>query len=225
MVTPQKCGDVYWYDLLPSTTPSSQRNSAGSHSTNSNHSTAPSSSSSPYQNLGTMSDHETYDTPKPSVHISYESSRLWSRTPPQQSRVDDSYDIPRPSPGLLSQHNITPSSSNSSLMTSASDSLSLSSSNRSSMANMQDYDVPRRNPQSIRSATPQTTTTAHGAYDIPPPGGVPPSQSHQSLPPYYQVQPHRQSADGPKKELPLELSSALETLNKLQNEATSAVTR
>lgn len=174
-----------------------------------------------------MSDHETYDTPKPSVHISnFESSRHWSRTPPQQSRPDDSYDIPRPSPGLLSQHNITPSSSNSSLLTTASDSLSMSSSNRSSMANMQDYDIPRRNPQSInRSATPLTPAN-HGTYDIPPAGGVPSSQSHQSLPPYYQVQLNRQTTvDVPKKELPLELSSALETLNKLQFEATSAVTR
>lgn len=180
VITPLKCGDVYLYDLLPSTP-------------NRNH--------SPYQNLSTMSDPDTYDTPKPPVHINYDSPRPWSRTSPQSARLDDSYDIPRPIT-LLSQQNITPSSSNSSLLTS--DSLSLSSSNRSSLANMPDYDIPRRQPASIRSTTPSVTSIAsHSTYDIP------------------QIQSQKE----PKRELPLELSSAMETLVKLQNEATGAVTR
>lgn len=182
VVTPQKCGDVYLYDLLPT----------------------PNRNNSPYQNLLTMSDQDTYDTPKPAVQINYDSPRSWSRTPPRDNRLDDSYDIPRPST-LLSQHNITPSSSNSSLLTS--DSLSLSSSNRSSLANMPDYDIPRRNPASIRSLTPSTPMSqTPSSYDMP------------------LIQNQNQS-NQTKKELPLELSSALDTLAKLQNEATSTISR
>lgn len=209
---------------------------------------------------------DTYDTPKPAVHISFDASQraAWGRAPQQQHNAtvaanqmaagtprgeDSSYDIPRPSPGLLSQHNITPSSSNSSLLTTTSDSLSLSSSNRSSMANMPDYDIPRRHPMSAVPASPQsmvatpTSATvpptmmmsgANSTYDIPQltAGGT---GSHQS--PFYgtenqsrhsmvQIQATPAAVVQTKtKELPLELSSALETLNKLQNEATSAVTR
>ncbi|XP_037042594.1 breast cancer anti-estrogen resistance protein 1 isoform X1 [Bradysia coprophila] len=184
VVTPQKCGDVYLYDLLPT----------------------PNRNNSPYQNLSTMSDQDTYDTPKPAVQINYDSPRSWSRTPPRDNRLDDSYDIPRPS-NLLSQHNITPSSSNSSLLTS--DSLSLSSSNRSSLANMPDYDIPRRNPPSIRSLTPSAPaqmSQANSSFDIP---------LIQNQGPIITT----------KKELPLELSSALDTLAKLQNEATSTISR
>lgn len=150
-----------------------------------------------------MSDQDTYDTPKPAVQINYDSPRSWSRTPPRDSRVDDSYDIPRPS-NLLSQHNITPSSSNSSLLTS--DSLSLSSSNRSSLANMPDYDIPRRNPPSIRSLTPSASTQM--------------SQTNSSF-----DMTQNQENPAKNKELPLELSSALDTLAKLQNEATSTISR
>lgn len=146
-----------------------------------------------------MSESETYDTPKTPVHINYDSPRSWSRTPPQNSRADEAYDVPRPIT-LLSQQHITPSSSNSSLLTA--DSLSMSSSNRSSLANMPDYDVPRRHPPSIRSMTPSLSLSSHQSnYDIP--------QAHKTV----------------KRELPLELSSAMETLVKLQNEATGAVTR
>lgn len=184
VITPQKCGDVYLYDLLPT----------------------PNRNNSPYQNLSTMSDQDTYDTPKPAVQINYDSPRSWSRTPPRDSRLDDSYDIPRPS-NLLSQHNITPSSSNSSLLTS--DSLSLSSSNRSSLANMPDYDIPRRNPPSIRSLTPSASTQmsqTNSSFDIP-------------------LIQNQSQVNSTKKELPLELSSALDTLAKLQNEATSTISR
>lgn len=154
-----------------------------------------------------MSDSDTYDTPKPTVHLNYDSPRSCSRTPPQHqnSRLDDAYDVPRPLT-ILSQHNMTPSSSNSSLLLTP-DSLSLSSSNRSSLANMPDYDIPRRFPHAMRSATPLATALSHtpqSTYDIP-----------QAV----------QARSQPKKELPLELSSALETLAKLQNEATGAITK
>jgi enhancer of filamentation 1 len=191
VLTPQKCGDVYLYDLLPTTT----------------------RGQSPYQNLSMMSSDssETYDTPKPALHINYDAPRAWNRTPTsRESRYDDqSYDIPRPVASLLSQ-NLTPSSSNSSLLTS--DSLSLSSSNRSSLANMPDYDIPRKHPTSIRSTPPPSMmgqsmmSSTQSTYDI----------------------PHAQNQNTHKsqqKVLPLELSSALETLAKLQNEATLAVAR
>ncbi|XP_055602048.1 breast cancer anti-estrogen resistance protein 1 isoform X2 [Uranotaenia lowii] len=247
VLTPQKCGDVYLYDLLQT----------------------PTRVSSPYQQHSASADTlDTYDVPKPAVPISYDTARVWSRTPPHYSynqnhpqsphtpnqhhhlnyphhqpphfnyRMEESYDVPRPVNNLLAQQNLTPSSSNSSLLTS--DSLSLSSSNRSSLANMPDYDVPRRNPISVRSTPPppqqqhqQGPGTPHSqcgigsstsanfsnkslsmsmssftssTYDVPP---TPLHQQHQQTP----------------KELPLELSSALETLARLQNEATSAVSK
>lgn len=181
VVTPQKFGDVYFYDLLPQQTPN--RNS-------------------PYQNLSTMSDSETYDTPRPTVHsINYDSPRPLSRQ--SCNRLEESYDVPR-AVSILSQQNMTPSSSNSSLLLTP-DSHSISSSNRSSLANMPDYDIPRRHPSSIRAMTPATPTLSiHSTYDIPPA-----NQPKMLI----------------KKELPLELSSALETLAKLQNEVTGAITK
>lgn len=205
VVTPQKCGDVYWYDLLP----------ASAAATAAHH-----RNQSPYQNLSTMSDSDTYDKPKqiapaPFQPTNYDSPRAWSRTPTKDLRLDDSYDVPRPS-NLLAQHNITPSSSNSSLLTS--DSLSLSSSNRSSLANMPDYDIPRRNPPSIRSSTP--LSSAQSTYDQLP--SHQPQQHHNQHTTTHHHPPPNEIA---KKVLPLELSSALDTLDKLQNEATSAITR
>lgn len=147
VLTPQKCGDVYLYDLLPT----------------------PTRGNSPYQqqphSYPTPDALDTYDVPKPAVPINYDTPRAWSRTPPHYShhhhypsphsphtpnllhqqhpghlhfnyRMEESYDVPRPVNNLLAQQNLTPSSSNSSLLTS--DSLSLSSSNRSSLANMPD---------------------------------------------------------------------------------------
>lgn len=206
---------------------------------------------------------DTYDVPKPAVPINYDTPRAWSRTPPHYShhhhypsphsphtpnllhqqhpghlhfnyRMEESYDVPRPVNNLLAQQNLTPSSSNSSLLTS--DSLSLSSSNRSSLANMPDYDVPRRNPVSIRSTPPpplpQAPATPHSqssgifssnhsvsmssftssTYDVP----QTPLHHQQQQMPHIPLPP---------RELPLELGSALETLARLQNEATSAVSR
>ncbi|XP_050096180.1 breast cancer anti-estrogen resistance protein 1 isoform X2 [Anopheles aquasalis] len=297
VLTPQKCGDVYLYDLLP---PSSTRGS------------------SPYQQQPPpplpplhqqVDGSETYDVPKPAVPVTPGGTPLdphqhqlllqqqrgsWIRTPtglppygshllllhqqsihstssnsssslsfhhhhhhhhhhhPQQQqqhpyphggppggtfRMEESYDVPR---SLLSQQqHLTPSSSNSSLL--MSESFSLSSSNRSSLANMPDYDVPRRNPVSVR-ATPPPPAGAPGTGPTP---GTPLSASfttsHHSMsmssfssmstydvPPAQQQQLLATSKAAhlvTPKELPLELSSALETLARLQNEATTAVTR
>lgn len=179
---PQRCGEVYLYDLLPKT---------------------PNRSSSPYQNLSIMSDSQAYDTPRPAVQsMNYDSPRPWSRTSQPNSRLDESYDVPR-SISILSQQNMTPSSSNSSLLTA--DSHSMSSSNRSSFANMPDYDIPNPNPNHGRSCSLTPTTSVHfqSTYDIP-------------------TNPPKMTAI---KELPLELSSALDTLAKLENEATCSINK
>lgn len=160
---------------------------------------------SPYQNLFRMSDSETYDTPRHVHSTNYDSPRPWSRTSQFSGRMEESYDVPR-SVSILSQQNMTPSSSNSSLLTP--DSHSISSSNRSSLANMPDYDIPRRyiNP-AIRanSITPTSSIHFQRAYDIPP------IMQHKPVPAI--------------KELPLELTSALEILAKLESEATGAINK
>jgi len=177
------------------------------------------------------SEFETYDIPKPAtpVQLNYDASR-GVRTPTSGSALgarfdslksvaasmsieEESYDVPRP---LLQQqqqqqqqHTLTPSSSASSLLTSDSLSLSFSSSNRSSLANMPDYDIPRRNPLPVRPHPRPHACT----YDF-------------SLPPLLeQEQRHVPAAVNATKELPLELNSALETLAKLQSETTTAITR
>lgn len=151
-----------------------------------------------------MSDSETYDTPRPVQSMNYDSPRPWSRTSQFSNRHEESYDVPR-SVSILSQQNMTPSSSNSSLLTP--DSHSMSSSNRSSLANMPDYDIPRRFPNTMRpisTLTPTTSLHFQGAYDIP----ISNQQKMSAI-----------------KELPLELSSALETLAKLECEATGAINK
>lgn len=151
-----------------------------------------------------MSDPEAYDTPRPAQAMNYDSPRPWSRTSQLNSQMEESYDVPR-SVSILSQQNMTPSSSNSSLLTA--DSHSISSSNRSSLVNMPDYDIPRRFPNSSRSSTSLTPTSSihfQSTYDIP-------------------------ISNQPKvvaiKELPLELTSALDTLAKLEGEATVAINK
>uniref|UniRef100_A0A336LZY3 Breast cancer anti-estrogen resistance protein 1 n=1 Tax=Culicoides sonorensis TaxID=179676 RepID=A0A336LZY3_CULSO len=205
VITPQKCGDVYLYDLLP--TPIRG---------------PPSSSFSSLLLTPTSmsSDQDAYDIPKPATPVNYDMPRPMSRSTPirdvTQARGEESYDIPRPVTNLLSQHNSTPSSSNSSLLTSD---FSMSSSNRSSLA-MPDYDIPRRNPQGFLRQTPpppHTPGTPLSTYDTP---------HHMSSSQLQQVPQQTQHiACSTKKELPLELSSALETLDRLQTEATTAVTR
>lgn len=167
-------------------------------------------------------------TPPPSSLISRHSHQ--NSLPKLQ---EEAYDVPRPSPNIkmlrqLQQSNLTPSSSNSSLQLSDSLGSSISSSNRSSFANSytMDYDVPRRNPipvkkpyplptsASIRSLCPSpspssTTTSGLATYDLPLPNPKLVLNKNDIVP----------------KELPLELQPAIETLDKLQNEAITSITR
>lgn len=221
VITPQKYGDVYLYDLLPSSNANSRINSP-----------RPSLTSS------ISFDADSYDIPKPAVAVANNENlrpkhhglsrhsvlSTSSTATSLLSRMDDSYDVPRPSSNLGNSH-MTPSSSNSSLFTSDSLSLSFSSSNRSSLANMPDYDIPRKQPMSVKRRTPP-----------------PPSQSQSILSlksidlnseSYDVPSPHMQNLSAmqsPKKliiikELPLELSSALDALSRLQNEAITGVTK
>lgn len=191
---------------------------------------------------GNGSEFETYDIPKPAtpVPLNYDGpGRQGVRTPTTGSALgarfdslksvgasmsieEESYDVPRP---LLQQqqqqpqHTLTPSSSASSLLTSDSLSLSFSSSNRSSLANMPDYDIPRRNPLPVRHQRPHAAS-----YDFP---LLPPLQEQDQQ---QQRMSTHQPTNGSQalsstKELPLELNSALETLAKLQSQTTQAITR
>lgn len=115
----------------------------------------------------------------------------------------DCYDVPRPLQPL------TPSSSASSLTNDG----SLSGSNRSSLA-APDYDIPRpRLPAHQSSASTQSSR-----HNTPVP--------HTPTPPPSLHQQSQQIYDVPiSKELPLELESALEGLQRLQGEAGSAIAR
>ena len=172
-------------------------------------------------------DADCYDIPKPAVPVVNENHRFRNALSRQSIlstsstanslllRMDDSYDVPRPSSNLGNSR-MTPSSSNSSLLTSDSMSLSLSSSNRSSLANM-DYDVPRKHLSNKRTPPPQSQSIlslksvdlGSENYDVPSP------HINMNSPKRFE----------PMKELPLELSSALDTLSRLQNEATVGVTK
>lgn len=181
MITPKRFNDVYLYDIPP---------------------TRCSPVSLPAQSPGISprdpSASDCYDVPPRAIPVNNENFRSCPRCSPApppscaspigRDIGGEAYDIPR----ALNTHpsQLTPSSSASSLTAD-----SLSSSNRSSVANMPDYDVPKpynRGPQLVLHP-PQHV------YDIPP---------SQML-----------------KELPLELSSALENLERLQTETTSAITR
>ncbi|XP_070492459.1 breast cancer anti-estrogen resistance protein 1 [Chironomus tepperi] len=212
VITPQKFGDVYLYDLLPSNA-NSRLNSPG-----------PSITSS------LSFDADNYDIPKAAIPVNNDIIRqprhqgisrhsvlsTSSTATSLFSRMDDSYDVPRSSSNL---GKMTPSSSNSSLLTSDSLSLSFSSSNRSSLANMPDYDIPRKQPVSIKRTPPPPQSQSilslksldlnSENYDVPSP--------HVNI--------HSPKKLGIVKELPLELSSALDTLSRLQNEATISVTK
>lgn len=138
-----------------------------------------------------------YDIPPRAVPVSYDAPRNCSRCSPAPSCASptnrdsgDSYDIPRPI--LPHPNHLTPSSSASSLTTGD----SLSSSNRSSVINIPDYDIPRSHPRGAHLVL----HPAQQLYDVP----VPNPQM---------------------KELPLELSFALDSLEKLQNEVTSAISK
>nr|CAH7731180.1 unnamed protein product [Callosobruchus chinensis] len=106
----------------------------------------------------------------------------------------DAYDVPRPLTAGQQLIQLTPSSSASSLTTTD----SFSSSNRSSLANMPDYDVPKPISRVVQ----------------PPPISHP----HPAAPLNYDVPSQI-------KELPLELNSALENLERLQTDTTSAISK
>ncbi|XP_067646575.1 breast cancer anti-estrogen resistance protein 1 isoform X2 [Eurosta solidaginis] len=218
------------------------------------------SNQSIYQNISIMSaaagsangnDFETYDTPKPPTPVNYDCPKNMCRTPTQLRFGDalqlnmkvcstpiqeESYDVPRPLNNALIQHQntLTPSSSNSSLLTSDSLSLSFSSSNRSSLANMPDYDVPRRNPLPVRAVQQQQEQLLlqqkqHQPLQIMNGSGVSfdfPLASNVNTPIAEKTSPNAAlMAAAATKELPLELCSALYTLDKLQTEATNAITK
>lgn len=211
------------YDLLPSTPTSTASCSSFANSRL--------NSPGPYMNQSMISsisfDADCYDTPKPAVPVNNENFRARNAISRQSIlstsstatssllRMDDSYDVPRPASNLGNSR-MTPSSSNSSLLTSDSLSLSLSSSNRSSLVNMPDYDIPRKHlvkrtppshSQSILSL--KSVDLASETYDVPSPHAA------MNSPKRFETL----------KELPLELSSALDTLSRLQNEATVSVTK
>uniref|UniRef100_A0A1B6IBK6 Breast cancer anti-estrogen resistance protein 1 n=1 Tax=Homalodisca liturata TaxID=320908 RepID=A0A1B6IBK6_9HEMI len=178
VLTPQKFGDVYLYDLpanRQSQSPVGQPR----------YDVPPTTHNLVVDNQGRFSRTDSrgsdcYDVPpQPTpVIVSYDCPPTARSTPSAES-----YDVPRP----LGPTPLTPSSSLSSLTT---DSLSAGS-NRSSLA--QEYDVPRPRPGPLAQLQQQV-------YDVPPPNPVP-------------------------RELPLELSSALDSLARLESEATAAVSR
>ncbi|XP_020801571.1 breast cancer anti-estrogen resistance protein 1 isoform X2 [Drosophila serrata] len=247
VITPQRHGDVYIYNYSPGS--GTGTGTASPRTPQQQQQQQLYSNQSIYQNLGAIgmmshngsaaapsgSEFETYDIPKPAtpVPLNYDSPRSGggSRTPTSLSArfeslksvpasiEEESYDVPRPliSAGLMTQ--MTPSTSASSLLTSDSLSLSFSSSNRSSLANMPDYDIPRRNPLPVRRQQ------SGLAYDSP----LPPLQEQD-----HGVAPSNTASASAcasvastvtPKELPLELSSALETLAKLQLQTTAAISR
>ncbi|KAL3284822.1 hypothetical protein HHI36_018961 [Cryptolaemus montrouzieri] len=135
-----------------------------------------------------------YDVP-PSRHTSLNTSQGYPRCTSASpscaspvSRDGEAYDVPRPHINHSHHLNhLTPSSSASSLTAD-----SISSSNRSSMVNMPDYDVPKPHSKGL-----QLVLHPSQLYDVPP--------SHNP------------------KELPLELNSALENLERLENDTTSSI--
>lgn len=207
VLTPQKFGDVYLYDLPPNRQlPQSLNqprydvpptthvlvvdNSAGRLSRNESRTSATDCYDVPPQPTPvsmppTAALPSSYDSPMPLL-ISYDAPRSTSL----RRDSTDSYDVPRPLGPSSGVNNLTPSSSISSLTTD-----SMSGSNRSSLA--QEYDVPRParpGPQI------QLQQMQNQMYDVPPPNPIP-------------------------RELPLELNSALDSLARLETEATSAISR
>ncbi|XP_076635960.1 serine_rich_CAS and FAT-like_CAS_C domain-containing protein p130CAS [Colletes latitarsis] len=219
VVTPQKCGDVYLYDLPASRgspAPPSRHDSPLNSNNDQLHNTGRYTigSRSSVDNGGDVS--ECYDVPPRAIPVIPSPASSPSPAPscydiPRQptsytpnsncsggSGVTplDCYDVPRQLQPL------TPSSSASSLTNDG----SLSGSNRSSLA-APDYDVPRS--RLPASSLPSRHNTPVPKTPTPPP----PSQIQQ----IYDVPVS--------KELPLELDSALEGLQNLQTEASAAIAR
>ncbi|XP_022186741.1 breast cancer anti-estrogen resistance protein 1 [Nilaparvata lugens] len=190
VLTPQKFGDVYLYDMPPNRNNSQARYDVPptTHITVVDGSSGRTSRPSSGDSLGgdcydtPRTPRACYDTPTARVGDCYDTptTRVGDCYDTPTTRVGDCYDVPRPLAVL------TPSSSLSSLTTD-----SLSGSNRSSLA--PEYDVPRSRPS-------YTAPHSQQLYDVPPTNPVP-------------------------RELPLELGSALESLARLETEATSAISR
>ncbi|XP_024935655.1 breast cancer anti-estrogen resistance protein 1 isoform X2 [Cephus cinctus] len=216
VVTPQKCGDVYLYDLPASRgspAPSSRHDSPLANSCTEHFHTGRYTSSS----IGTRSSVDSggdisdcYDVPPRAIPVipspatspspapsCYDIPRAPTSCTSNSNGMTplDCYDVPRPLQPL------TPSSSASSLTNDG----SLSGSNRSSLA-APDYDVPR-------ARLPNSTVPSRHNTPIPKTPTPPPPQREK----IYDVPPS--------KELPLELDSALEGLQRLQAEASAAITR
>ncbi|XP_049808682.1 breast cancer anti-estrogen resistance protein 1 isoform X2 [Schistocerca nitens] len=199
VLTPQKVGDVYLYDLPPQRGPAAASAAAAAQE---KYDVPPGSSHvvlppEPVTSQGG----ESYDVPR-GCYDTPRYPRPTAVVPPAPAApgpqpCPDSYDVPRPLGAPL-----TPSSSASSLTADS----SLPGSNRSSLL-AAEYDVPR--PQRPAFATPP-----------PPPPQTPPQpdkqQQHQQQ--LYDVPP----ASSP---LPLELGSALDSLERLQAEAAGATSR
>ncbi|XP_037953989.1 breast cancer anti-estrogen resistance protein 1-like isoform X2 [Teleopsis dalmanni] len=257
VITPQRHGDVYIYNFSAAAYPLQQQQNHSLPPQTNQQQQQIYSNQNIYQNLIMSSpatngsnEFETYDIPKPATPVNYDCPRNVGRAPGlSHLRYDlmslslkgrcatpiqeESYDVPRPLNTILQHQNtLTPSSSNSSLLTSDSLSLSFSSSNRSSLANMPDYDVPRRNPMPVRGVHQLTLAQQQQqlqlkqqqnlngncmTYDFP----LPTTQ----LTPVQEKPVNNAATTFITKELPLELSSALETLAKFQSEATGAITR
>ncbi|XP_018300176.1 enhancer of filamentation 1 [Mycetomoellerius zeteki] len=220
VVTPQKCGDVYLYDLPasrgspapPSRHESPLNSTNNEHSHNTGRYTSNNVRSSVDNGGGDVN--ECYDVPPRAIPVipspasspspapsCYDIPRPPTSCTPNSNCSGgsgitplDCYDVPRPLQPL------TPSSSASSLTNDG----SLSGSNRSSLA-APDYDVPR--PRLPASSLPSRHNTPIPKTPTPPP----PSQQIYDVP--------------VSKELPLELDSALEGLQRLQSEASAAIAR
>ncbi|XP_022908910.1 enhancer of filamentation 1 isoform X2 [Onthophagus taurus] len=172
VLTPKRFNDVYLYDMPQSRC-------------------SPSMMTSNISPRDQSNDYDILPNRPPVPVLDRTSCPRCSPAPSCTSPVMDSYDVPRPL--FHHQNQLTPSSSASSLTAD-----SFSSSNRSSVANMPDYDIPR--PLNNRGPMLLLQPSSCQVYDVP--------QSQQQV-----------------KELPLELTSALETLDKLQGETKSAVSR
>ncbi|XP_030079512.1 LOW QUALITY PROTEIN: breast cancer anti-estrogen resistance protein 1-like [Drosophila hydei] len=246
VITPQRHGDEYIYNYSPGTVCLGASRSPNPNPSPQQIY----SNQSIYQNLGTMmgngsigngSEFETYDIPKPAtpVQFNYDGGRgVGVRTPTTGSALgarfdslksveEESYDVPRPLLPLQLQqqqqqlqNTLTPSSSASSLLTSDSLSLSFSSSNRSSLANMPDYDIPRRHPLPVRPHQ-RPLASANQANSLPPLQEQASNANNASNASNASNGSHVSTV----KELPLELNSALETLAKLQSQTTMAISR
>lgn len=203
-IMPQKAGDVYMYDssasnksqtdykydVPPNGAPVLDISQFHSHSHNNSSSRPESSGSSGYGCV------ESYEHPSKVHSVDATTAGRYDtpRWPPQRCRNNsDSYDVPRPVTNS-SIGSISPSSSISSLATSATD--SVSSSNRSSIA--PDYDVPRPS-RPVPFVQLHLQKLEEGRTEV------------TEL-----VQPRA---------LPLELNSAIENLERLEGEITTAISK